>query len=198
AASGAVEGIGARMQKVSALLRSPAVHFVLVTTAESNRLQQAERLIERTEADGLHLDAVVINRFLDESIFAGFDRTLDEIPALADALRPEGAGDSGIAAALEYLESYGARAEHNLRRVRRFVHGLPQRMSVAFAPELRSSAPGLAALGRLADFLVTPQTAVGRPERRTNAPRGGADARRWAAAAAPWRSQSRETRRMPE
>ncbi|HTQ25934.1 MAG TPA: ArsA-related P-loop ATPase [Candidatus Binataceae bacterium] len=198
AASGAVEGIGARMQKVSALLRSPAVHFVLVTTAEADRLHQAERLIERMEAERLHLDAVVINRFLDESIFRGFDRALDEIPALAAALRPDGAGDSGIAAALEYLESYRARAEQNLRRVKRFVHGLPPRMRIALAPELRPGAPGLAALGRLADFLVTPQASVERPGRRTNAPRGEADARRSAAAAASRKSQSHETRRMPE
>ena len=182
-ASGAVDGIGARMQKVSALLRSPAVRFVLVTTAEADRLHQAEKLIERTQAEGLHLDAVVINRFLDESIFAGFDRALDEIPAVAAALRPACADDSGIAAALAYLQGYRARAEQSLRRVRRFVHGLPPRMRVAFAPELRPGAPGLGALARLADFLVTPQAAVGRPVRRTTSPR---------------KSQSRETRRMPE
>jgi anion-transporting ArsA/GET3 family ATPase len=198
AASGAVEGIGARMQKVSALLRSPAVHFVLVTTAESDRLRQAERLIDRMEAEGLHLDAIVINRFLDESIFRGFDRALDEIPALAAALRADGAGDSGIAAALEYLESYRGRAEQDLRRVRRFVHGLPPRVRVAFAPELRPSAPGLAALGRLANFLVRPQAVVQRMARRTNAERREADAHRSRAAAAQQKNQSREIRRMPE
>ncbi|MGZ6213303.1 MAG: ArsA family ATPase, partial [Candidatus Binataceae bacterium] len=112
AAAGAVEGIGARMRKVSALLRSPAVRFILVTTAEPDRLRQARRLIDKMESEGLHLGAIVINRFLDEAVYRGFthDHALDEIPRLSAALDTEGEGDDGVAAALAYLESYRARA----------------------------------------------------------------------------------------
>ncbi len=203
AASGAAERLAARMRKVSALLRSPAVRFVLVTTAEPDRLREARKLIDEMESEGLHLGAVVINRFLDRSI-RGFDRALDEIPALRAALEADDAGqtllaqDDGVAAALAYLESYRTRAEEDIRRVRRFVEELPPRVKVAFAPEIPPGTPSLAALGHLADFIVAPQTIVARPPRGANA----AAAPRWRA---PLRSGRRageksdgETGRMPE
>jgi len=173
AASGAVEGIAARMQKVAALLRSPAVRFVLVTTAEPDRLRQARRLIDKMESEGLHLGAIVINRFLDESIYCRFtpDHALDEISRLTATLDAHKAGDNadddGVAAALAYLESYCARAQEDIRRVRRFVETLPPRVKIALAPEIRPGTPSLAALGRLANFLVMPQTIVARPGRGT-------------------------------
>lgn len=169
AAAGAVEGIGARMRKVSALLRSPAVRFILVTTAEPDRLRQARRLIDNMESEGLHLGAIVINRFLDEAVYRGFTQALDEIPRLRAALDTEGEGDSGVAAALAYLESYRARAREDLRRVGRFVEGLAPRVTVAFTPEIAPGTPSLAALGRLANFLLMPQTIMERPVRRANA-----------------------------
>ena len=174
AAAEAVEGIGARMRKVSALLRSPAVRFILVTTAEPDRLRQARRLIDKMESEGLRLGAIVINRFLDEAIYRGFsqDHALDEIPRLRAALNTEGEGDSGVAAALAYLESYRARAREDLRRVGRFVEGLAPRVTVAFAPEIAPGTPSLAALGQLANFLLMPQTIMERPMR----PASNADA----------------------
>jgi len=186
AAGSAAERIAARMQKVSALLRSPAVRFVLVTTAEPDRLRQARKLIDKMESEGLHLGAVVINRFLDRSI-RGFDRALDEIPALSAALAADGAGDGGMAAALSYLESYRARAEEDLRRVRRFVEGLPPRVKVALAPEIPPGTPSLAALGTLADFIVAPQAIVARPARGANA-----------AAPPRWRAPLKRGRRVGE
>jgi anion-transporting ArsA/GET3 family ATPase len=169
AATGAAERLAERMQRVSTLLRSPAVRFVLVTTAEPDRLRQARKLIDRMESEGLHLGAIVINRFLDEAICRGFDHALDEIPPLRAALEADDAGDDGVAAVLSYLESYGARAEEDIRRVRRFVDGVPARVKVALAPEIRPGTPSLAALGRLANFLVTPQAIVERAARGANA-----------------------------
>ncbi|MFZ1121620.1 MAG: ArsA-related P-loop ATPase [Candidatus Binataceae bacterium] len=171
AAAGAAERITARMQRVSALLRSPAVRFVLVTTAEPDRLRQARKLIDKMESEELHLGAIVINRFLDEAICRGFthDHALDDIPRLRAALDAEGARDDGVAAALAYLESYRARAEEDIRRVKRFVDGLPTRVKVALAPEIRTGTPSLAALARLANFLITPQAIVERPVRGANA-----------------------------
>ena len=190
AAAGAAERIAARMQTVSSLLRSPAVRFVLVTTAEPDRLRQARGLIDKMEAEGLHLGAIVINRFLDEAICGGLgrggksasgsggrlvdhvfgdalDHALSEISALRAALDADGADDEGVAAALAYLESYGGRAEEDIRRVRRFVDGVPARVKVALAPEIRPGTPSLAALARLANFLITPQAMVARPARVT-------------------------------
>jgi len=191
AASGAVERIGERMQTVSALMRSPSVRFVLVTTAESDRLHQARGLIDKMESGGLNLEAIVINRFLDEGIRDGLtrggrggngpggrpldhnfaqvlDRALSEIPALRSALEADGAGDDGIAAALAYLESYRVRAGEDIRRVRRFVEELPSRVSVAIVPEIRPGTPSLAALARLEDFLTGPQVVAARPPRAAN------------------------------
>jgi anion-transporting ArsA/GET3 family ATPase len=169
AATGAAERIAAGMQRVSALLRSPAVRFVLVTTAEPDRLRQARKLIDKMDSEGLHLGAIVINRFLDEAICRGFDHALDEIPALSAALDADGAGDDGVAAALAYLESYRARADEDIRRVRRFIDGVPARVKVVLAPEIRPGTPSLTALARLANFLVTPQGIVERPARGANA-----------------------------
>jgi len=202
AATAAVERISARMQSVASLLRSPAVRFVLVTTAEPDRLHQACRLIDKMESEGLHLGAIVINRFLDEATCDGLasdgknasadggwladhgfghgsDHALGEIPALRAALDAGGAGDDGVAAALAYLESYRGRAEEDLRRVRHFVNGIPARVRVALAPEMRPSTPNLAALARLAKFLVTPQGIVQRARVTigTAAPKGGAPLR---------------------
>lgn len=189
AVGSAAERIAARMHKVSALLRSPAVRFVLVTTAEPDRLRQARKLVDKMESEGLHLGAVVINRFLDQSIYQGFthDSALDEIPALSDALAANGVGDEGVAAALAWLESYRTRAEQDIRRVRRFVEGLPPRTKVALAPEIPPGTPSLAALGALADFMVTPRAIVPRPTRRTNA-----------AAAPSWRAPLKRGRRSGE
>jgi anion-transporting ArsA/GET3 family ATPase len=170
-AAGAAERITVRMQTVAALLRSPAVRFVLVTTAEPDRLRQARKLIDKMESEGLHLGAIVINRFLDETIYSGFthDHALDDIPRLRAALDADDAGDAGLAETLAYLESYRARAEEDIRRVKRFVDGLPARVKIALAPEIRPGTPSLAALARLANFLITPQAIVERPARGGNA-----------------------------
>ncbi len=183
ATAGAAERIAARMRKVSALLRSPAVRFVLVTTAEPDRLRQARKVIDKMESEGLHLGAIVINRFLDEAICREsiHDGALDEIHRLRAALEADGAVDDGVAAALAYLETYRACAEEDICRVSRFVEGLPPRVKVAFAPEIRPGTPSLAALGRLANFLVTPQAIVARSARGANAaaaPKGRAPLRR--------------------
>lgn len=196
AAAGAAERIADRMRKVSSLLRSPSVRFVLVTTGEPDRLRQARKIIDEIKAEGLQLGAVVINRFLDEAICRGFahagdntrrssgqflDHALGEIPALLAALGADGTIDGGAAAAAAYLESYRVRAEDAIRRVQRFAGELPPSVPVALVPEIRSGTPSLAALGRLADFLMTPQTplalqargARGAPALKGRAPFGG-------------------------
>jgi anion-transporting ArsA/GET3 family ATPase len=199
ATTGAAERIAARMQTVSSLLHSPAVRFVLVTTAEPDRLRQVRKLMDKMESEGLRLGAIVINRFLDEAICGGFTRggagagggrgrlpghtlgtapdhglpghglddVLGEISALRAALGVDAGSDDGVAAALAYLESFRDRAEDDIRRVRRFVDGVPASIKVVLAPEIRPGTPSLAALANLANFLVTPQAIVKRPARVT-------------------------------
>jgi anion-transporting ArsA/GET3 family ATPase len=183
-AAGAAERITARMRNVSSLLRSPAVRFVLVTTAEPDRLRQARKLIDEMESEGLRLGAIVINRFLDETICRRFtqagdgagrsrnqvvDDALEEIPALRAALDADTATDQGVDAAVAYLESYRLRVGDDIRRVRRFADGVPTRVRIALAPEIRPGTPSLVALGRLANFLVAPQKLLTRPARVASA-----------------------------
>src|SRR5208337_3819314 len=87
AAAETVDAVVDRLRKTEALLHSPAVRFVLVTTAEEDRLQRARTLIDEMEAEGLHLSAIVLNRFLDETTWhemerAGVAANLEEIAAL--------------------------------------------------------------------------------------------------------------------
>lgn len=175
AAAGAAGHIVARMRKVESLLRSPAVRFVLVTTAEPDRLRQARGLLAEMEAEGLRLGAIVINRFLDEAILPGLGDgaggALDDVPALRAALEASAASDGGMRAAAAYLENYRARALEDIRRVRRFAEEVSPRVTIALAPEIRPGTPSLVTLARLASFLCAPQTALAR---RARAAPGGA------------------------
>ena len=70
AAAEAVDAMVDRLHKTETLLHSPEVRFVLVTTAEEDRLRRARELIAEMEAEGLTLSAIVINRFLDDETWA--------------------------------------------------------------------------------------------------------------------------------
>ena len=108
---------------------------MLVTTAEPDRLREARKLIDQMESEGLHLGAIVINRFLDEVISRGFtnDHALDDIVGLRAALDADGAVDAAMA---ETLSCY-----RDINRVKRFVDGLPARVKVAFAPGNHTASP---------------------------------------------------------
>ncbi len=64
AASEAIDAMVDRLHKTETLLHSPGVRFILVTTAEEDRLRRASELIDEMEAQRLTLSAIVINRFL--------------------------------------------------------------------------------------------------------------------------------------
>lgn len=186
AAAGATGAMAARMRKVEALLRSPAVQFALVTTSEPERLRQARRLAAEMEAEGLRLGAIVINRFLDEAVWSGRARgggklgVLDEIPALRaalDASPVDGGTKDGTRAAAAFLEDYRLRAQGDMRRVTRFAEEMRARLPIAIAPEIQPGTPSLVALAKLAKFLdMQPITlirerayATGRAKGRTRA-----------------------------
>ena len=180
AAAGAVEGIGARMRKVSALLRSPAVRFILVTTAEPDRLRQARRLIDKMEAEGFHPRR---NRDQPLSGRGSLPRLHPRSCARRNSPAARRAGYARVKATTAWLRRWltwkatgHARAE-DLRRVGRFVEGLAPRVTVAFAPEIAPGTPSLAALGRLANFLLMPQAIVERTMRRASAVRAAQRAR---------------------
>ena len=161
AASEAVDAVAERFHKTEALLRSPAVRFILVTTAEEDRLLQAQDLIEEMKAEGLHLSAIVINRFLDEESWQELSRSdngvsgrLEEIDALRGLLGSSLSRDAGMSALVDYLESYGERARRDIVRVARFAHELPPSVKLAIAPEIKIGVRDLRALSHVAEFLV--------------------------------------------
>ncbi len=221
AGAGAAAGIDERMHRVAALIRSPAVRFVLVTTAEPERLRDARRLLEQMKSEQLNLAGIVVNRFLDESAWRQFDRehdfaapaghsrrpprrleldrlldpAFDEIPAMRAALDGASNQAADAKAALAYLERYQRRAVLEARRLEKFIESLPTRVSVTLVPEIRPGAAGLAALRRLSQFLLAPlaQTA-GAQRRAQDAAAQGSTTRRGAGKS----GGSREEGRMPE
>ncbi len=190
AAAESVDAILDRLRKTDALLHSPAVRFVLVTTAEADRLLRARELIEEMERDGLKLAAIVINRFLDERMWgmAGAGsalKHLQEIPRLRAALAGEIDKHRGVGALVSYFEEHRARTLADIERVARFAGELPGGVRLAIAPEIDLGVRDLAAVARVADYVI-----------------GGAAALRplEAAAARIWRRahQSRSAAAKPE
>ncbi len=132
-----------RLHKTEALLHSPAVRFVLVTTAEADRLDQARALIEEMKAEGLRLSAIVLNRFLDEAALKemahgtnGALAHLEEITRLRPALANDLAADAGVGTLVNFLEGYRARALGDIRRVATFAAELPPEVKLIIAPEI--------------------------------------------------------------
>jgi len=176
AAAETVDAMVERLHKTEALLHSPAVRFVLVTTAEEDRLNQARELIEEMRAEGLRLSAIVINRFLDETsleeIAGGADGArahlpghLEEIGRLRSTLAADLPGDPGVSTLVDRLESYRAQALGDIERVARFARELPPEVNLLIAPEIAIGVRDLKALAHLARLLARGDTALRRLER---------------------------------
>ena len=140
-----------------------AAHFVMVTTAEEDRLRQARELVSEMEADGLKLSGIVINRFLDERTWqdtahaaagrSGLEH-LKEIPILADELARDAARRPPLAALMEFLEAYRDRTLAEIERVAAFARELPAGVKLAIAPEIDAGVPDLGVLARVAEYVV--------------------------------------------
>jgi anion-transporting ArsA/GET3 family ATPase len=163
-----MDSIVDRLHKTEALLHSPAVRFVLVTTAEADRLRQARELIDEMDAEGLSLAAIVINRFLDERTWhaiadssrdSGGDPLghLEEISELrkevvdAKSSRTDGAG----ARLIDYFEEYRQQTLDEIQRVADFARGLPAGVKLAIAPKIEAGVLDLGALSRVAGFVTS-------------------------------------------
>ncbi|HEY6419903.1 MAG TPA: ArsA-related P-loop ATPase [Candidatus Binataceae bacterium] len=158
AAAEAVDAILDRLRKTHALLHSPAVRFVLVTTAEVDRLRRARELIDEMERDGLKLAAIVINRFLDERMWGmasvGTLKYLEDIPRLRAAVASEIDKRRGVVNLVAFFEEHRARALGDIERIARFARELPAGVRLAIAPEIGLGVRDLAAVARVGDYLV--------------------------------------------
>jgi anion-transporting ArsA/GET3 family ATPase len=154
-----------RMHKTEALLHSPAVKFVMVTTAEPDRIRQARELLSQMDSEGLKLSAIVINRFLDERTFQECARSMErplshlaEISDLRASLAKDGADGNGFARLLHHFEDYRDRTLDEVRRVAAFARELPAGVKLAIAPEIESGVRDLAALSRVSGYLLSGAT----------------------------------------
>jgi anion-transporting ArsA/GET3 family ATPase len=183
AAAESVDAVVDQLRKTEALMRSDAVHFVMVTTADADRLVQARELIEEMKADGLALSAVVINRFLNErslseavrvSGASGLDY-LDEIRTLAREFGDEVARQTGAGAVVRCLVQHREHTLEAIARVAEFARQVPSDLQLAIAPEVgQEGMHNLAGLKRIAEFIVSGidvAELVGRLETRQSTPR---------------------------
>jgi anion-transporting ArsA/GET3 family ATPase len=181
AAQQTVDGVVERLRKAEALLHSGEVKFVLVTTAEDERLRQARALIEEMRAERLNLSAIIINRFVDEDIWqhlAGSARGappgLEAVSGLRAALGRNLDRSPGLDALVKYLEDYRVRAYHDMTRAAAFAQGLPAGVRLAMAPEIRNGVLGLEQIARFASFLDAPRFKLGRLRAVAVQPEAGA------------------------
>jgi anion-transporting ArsA/GET3 family ATPase len=164
-----MDAIVDRLHKTEALLHSPAVKFVMVTTAEPDRIRQARELLAQMDSEGLKLSAIVINRFLDERTFletAGersaladsTDRPLSHLSAISvlrSSLAKDGADANGFARLVHYFEQYRERTLAEIKRVAEFARDLPPGVKLAIAPEIEVGVRDLAALSRVSRYLIS-------------------------------------------
>ena len=153
-----------RMHKTEALLHSPAVKFVMVTTAEPDRIRQARELLSQMDSEGLKLSAIVINRFLDERTFqecaarVSCERPLShlaEISELRASIAKDGAEGNGFGRLVHHFEEYRDRTLDEIKRVATFARELPAGVKLAIAPEIEAGVRDLAALSRVSGYLLS-------------------------------------------
>jgi anion-transporting ArsA/GET3 family ATPase len=157
-----MDGIIDRLQKTEALLRSPAARFVMVTTAEPDRIRQARELLGQMESEGLKLSAIVINRFLDETTWTAVADSgarplshLAEISELRASLPKDGAKTNGFGRLVNHFEQYRERTLGEIERVAAFARELPKGVKLAIAPEIEAGVRDLAALSRVAGYVTS-------------------------------------------
>jgi anion-transporting ArsA/GET3 family ATPase len=157
-----MDAIVDRLQKTEALLHSPAVKFVMVTTAEPDRIRQARELLSQMDAEGLKLSAIVINRFLDERTWSAVADSagrplshLAEISELRASVARDGVEANGFGRMVHHFEEYRERTLGEIERVAAFARDLPKGVKLAIAPEIEAGVRDLAALSRVAGYMTS-------------------------------------------
>lgn len=151
-AAAATGALSDRFHKTETLLHSSTVHFMIVTTAEPDRLNHTRELIDELAREGLSPAAIIVNRFLDEEAWdAAAHDHLDGRPAATPpGLRAEADRDPELQTTIEYLENYQRGLNAAGARVAQFAQGLPEHIELAAAPELAIEAADLVALQTIA------------------------------------------------
>ncbi len=159
AAAESLDAVVDRLHKTQALMRSPAVRFVMVTTAEEDRLRQASDLIAEMKKRELNLSAIVINRFLDERTWRETAEGTSALDYLGEIARLQSNSSSDAAPAhvstplVDYLACYRERTLGAIDRIGAFARDLPAGIRLAFAPEMGDGVPDLRALAQVAEYI---------------------------------------------
>jgi len=181
AAQRTLEQITEQMHKTEALLHSGAVSFVLVSTAEEERLRQTRQLIDQMKAEGLVPAALVINRFGDAQLWehlmsepgAPMAPWLEAIAGLRPALAKSLARAPGLEALVHELESYRLARHGEFERVARLANHLPPTLPVFVVPEIWADVRGLRQVARVADYLMAPRLRLAQLARKARAAQAG-------------------------
>jgi anion-transporting ArsA/GET3 family ATPase len=157
-----MDAIVDRLHKTEALLHSPVVKFVMVTTAEPDRIRQARELLTQMDSEGLQLAAIVINRFLDERTWTAIADSagrplghLAEISELRASMAKDGVEANGVGRLVDHFEHYRDRTLGEIERVAAFARDLPSGVKLAIAPEIEAGVRDLAALSRVARYVTS-------------------------------------------
>jgi anion-transporting ArsA/GET3 family ATPase len=159
ATADAAGALSDRFRAIEALLRSPAVQFVLVTTAEPNRLAEARAVATRMDAEGLRLCAVVMNRLMDQRSFAALSsssaKSISERLAMTPLrlLLANFTKDPKIKTIAAFLEHHADVIRGNLERAAAFAAKLPASTELIIAPEFEDGLRDLSGLKQIADTI---------------------------------------------
>jgi anion-transporting ArsA/GET3 family ATPase len=148
-----------RLRAIDALLKSPAVQFVVVTTAEPNRLAEAYAVVKRMDSEGLRLRAIVLNRLMDQRSFAAFANPAKAGSERASARQRRSliirlAQDPKLAALARFLEQHTDVVRGNLERAVAFAAELPPRIELIVEPEFDGGLRDLGGLRQVADVIA--------------------------------------------
>ncbi|MGH7839698.1 MAG: hypothetical protein ACREQC_18030, partial [Candidatus Binataceae bacterium] len=157
AAAESTDAIRARMLEAGALIHSPAVNFVLVTTAEKYRLDGARAIARQIKSARLRLAAVVINRVADERNFEALSQTPERIPAYlreAAAVQALASTDRRLNPIARFFGDYVAAQSAAIGQAARFAREISSRISLTAVPEIGRDTNELRWLAKVADTLI--------------------------------------------
>ena len=162
AAAEATGEVSKRFHTTETLLRSPDLHFVLVTTPREDRLKEARAVMKQMDEAGLKLRAIVLNRTLDATTFDALasaprrlPRHLEEIGIMRKTFAAESSDDRRLEPLMGYLEGYAANQQAMIEQAARFAREVPTRVKIAVVPEVEVGVRDLGALAKIASILVS-------------------------------------------
>jgi anion-transporting ArsA/GET3 family ATPase len=157
-AAEAAAALSERFHKTEAMMHSASVSFVLVTTPTEDRLHEALEMATKAQRHNFSLRAIVLNRMLDERMFAELRNTRRPPAHFAEIARLRrvlGENDPKLGALVGYLESYREQKILEVEQAVRFAHELPPHIALAIAPAVDLGVRDLRSLAALSSILAS-------------------------------------------